>query len=205
MGSDRRAKYLPDTLAAKYTDAVNDPELLALRDDLGLIEIRLSQLLSKIETGDPQGKWIEFTTLIENSVNALKDGNIGEALLNVNLLSKRAEEKREDYQVWREIGEMIENRRRVTESESNRLIRMQQMIAAEDAVKLVDRLLDAVKRHVKEPSVYSAIAFEFAVATGAAHNGHLDGRDEEVQPDEQGRVDQTKLLGPRTQRSNSTR
>lgn len=204
MGSDRRSKYLPDTLAEKYREAVNDPELLALREDLGLIEIRISQLLAKIETDDPRVKWVEFEGLISLAETSILDGDVAAASGSIIKLKDLAQKKLEDYAVWDEITKMIENRRRVTESESNRLVRMQQMINAEDAKALFDKLLDAVKRHVKDPQIYAAIAYEFAVTTGAAHNGHLDTGNEEVQSGQSGRMDQRELLGSGTQGTDPT-
>jgi hypothetical protein len=204
LATNRRSKFLPDTLAEKYTQAVNDPELMNQREDLALIEIRFSQLMSKIETSDPKEKWIEFANTIESAKRALADGDVARGAALIILLEKRIGDKLSDYLVWKEIAELMESRRRVIESEGNRLVRMQQMLNAEDAMRLIDTLLGAVKRHTKDPHTYAAIAYEFAVATGAAHNGRLERGTEEVQSGGPGELDQGKLLGSGTQGSDIT-
>lgn len=204
MGTNRRANYLPDTLADKYRDAVNDPELLNMREDLGLIELRMAQLMGKLETDDPKAKWREFKLLLSTAQSEIANGESAKALAAMVLMEGIADANLAEYAVWKEITDLMESRRRVMESESNRLVRMQQMITSEDVFKLVERLLSAIKRYVKDPNTYAAIANEFAIATGAAHNGILGRGDKEVQPDQSGGLDKGKLLGSRTQGADTT-
>lgn len=196
MGQDRRTEYLPDTLAKKYQDAVNDGELLNLRTDMGLIEIRLSQLMAKIETGDPQKKWAEFKEIAEVQKEAFHGDDPLKATYLNQLLLEKIDKHLEDYQVWKEIRELMEDRRRLVESESNRLVRMQEMISAEDATHLLnDVILQSIKRHVKDPQTYAAIAYDIAVATGAAPLRKPESGGREVRSDGQSEVDQGELLG----------
>lgn len=47
----RHSKYLPKNLLGKYKEAINDPDLLQLRDEIALMDTRLGEVLTQIEKG----------------------------------------------------------------------------------------------------------------------------------------------------------
>ena len=47
----RYSKYLPAGLAERYVAARTDPELLSLRDEIGLVDTRITEVL--IQSSDP--------------------------------------------------------------------------------------------------------------------------------------------------------
>lgn len=194
--TDRRTSYLPDTLAERYNAATNDGELLALRGDLALIEVRLSQLLERVHTGESGDKWEEIREAIGRIRHCAVTGETASVIVEVEKAFEIIDDSEKDAAVWKEIMDVLDHRKRLAEGEAQRLVRLNQMIAAEDAVKLIERLLDAVKTHVKDPHVYSAIAYEFAVATGAAHRNVTPGGDDQIQPEQLDRLDSQKLLDP---------
>lgn len=67
----------------------------------------------------------------------------------------------DDPDGWPEIVSLIEQRRKLVETERKRLVEMQQMITAEQAAVLIAALTDAVRRHVDDPDALAAIASEF--------------------------------------------
>ena len=48
----RYSKYLPARLAGRYEEAASDPELLALKDDIALLDTRIAQTVSALDTGE---------------------------------------------------------------------------------------------------------------------------------------------------------
>ena len=48
----RYSKYLPTRLAGRYEEARADPELLALRDDIALLDTRVAQTVAALDTGE---------------------------------------------------------------------------------------------------------------------------------------------------------
>ena len=56
------SKYLPKRLLKLYASAMNDPELLNLRDEIALIDVRLMDLVSQ---ADDDSVWPEILLAIE--------------------------------------------------------------------------------------------------------------------------------------------
>jgi hypothetical protein len=75
-----------------------------------------------------------------------------------------------DYAVWQEILDTTEARRKLVESEHKRLVAMQQMITAEQAMVLLARITDTVRKHVSDPSILAAISAEFRTITNTEHS-----------------------------------
>lgn len=53
----RYSKSLPTRLAARYEELAADPELLNIRDEILVLRARLSDLLSKVDTGESEASW----------------------------------------------------------------------------------------------------------------------------------------------------
>lgn len=62
---------------------------------------------------------------------------------------------------WDSIVTLVEQRRKLVESERKRMLQLQQMITAEEAMVLVAQVLDAVRRHVLDRDTLAAIGREF--------------------------------------------
>jgi flagellar motility protein MotE (MotC chaperone) len=92
----RHSRDLPTQLSGRYLEAITDAELLSLRDDIALVDTRISELLD---------------TLPDNP------------------------------KAWDEINELIETRRRLADSERRRLVDLQQMMTAEQAMTMMECLL----------------------------------------------------------------
>src|SRR2546429_446360 len=53
----RYSKYLPTGLLERYATAVQDPDLLALRSDISLVDARLSQLVERLKSHESSAIW----------------------------------------------------------------------------------------------------------------------------------------------------
>src|SRR3954452_17185048 len=58
----RHSTYLPVRLLAGYQEAERDPELLALRDEIALIDSRLADVLSRVDSGESSRIWRSLNT-----------------------------------------------------------------------------------------------------------------------------------------------
>jgi hypothetical protein len=63
----RYSRHLPANLAGRLVEALNDPDLLGLQDDIALIDVRICDLLHTLdESAASDGKqWQEITDLID--------------------------------------------------------------------------------------------------------------------------------------------
>lgn len=68
-----RSKYLPVAMAERYRAAKADPELLALRKDLALLEVRLASLLERMDPADVDaGTWVEIRALLQERLKIVE-------------------------------------------------------------------------------------------------------------------------------------
>jgi hypothetical protein len=173
LTSGRYSKNLPTRMIGTYQERLNDPDILALRDDLSLLDARLEDLLAKVDTGECGETWAALLSSVHEFDKAERAVN-----LTANE-SKRAEWKADreeamrtiivlcqagmaDYAAWNEVKATLEQRRRAVETETKRRVLMQQMMTAEQAGIMQSAILDVIRRNVTDRPTLAAIASDFA-------------------------------------------
>lgn len=159
----RYSKYMPAQLESKYAEALKDPNLVSMRDEIAVITARLQEMFGGINTTsglDYYHKlvnlWGEYTTYGEMGDTdnmARVQGEIGKMILKGESMAQK----------WEEIIKLIEMRRKLAESEQKRLINMNQMISVERASMFVFKILGIIKKYITDPKTLSSIAYDFRV------------------------------------------
>ena len=149
----RYSKHLPTRLADQYLASRNDPELLALRDEVAIVDSRLNDLLDRVDSGESGALWkqarkmmSDYRTTGEESFLYALEATINSAL--------------DDYAAWQEIQLLLEQRRKLVETERKRLVDMQQMITAERAMLLISAITDVIRRNVNDRGTLARINSE---------------------------------------------
>ena len=144
----RHSRYLPARMADKYNQAQRDPELLSLHDEVALLDARIADLFTRVDAGESEvlrgrlhKEWEEFR-LVRAS------GDVPKMHMAMARLDALMAHDYGDYHAWAELSEKLEQRRKLCESESRRLVAMRQMLGQEQALLLAGALVDAVTRHV---------------------------------------------------------
>lgn len=158
----RYSKHLPARLMARYQEAQSDPQLLALRDEVALVDARLADLLGRVDTGESARRWQEAQEAFEELRRAQRKGKDGakEFIAALDDL-EQALRSGNDYGLWAEIASVVDLRKRLVESERKRLVEMQQMITAERAMVLLSRVVDIIRTHVTDRDTLAAISADF--------------------------------------------
>lgn len=165
FATGRYSKAIPARLLAKYEQAQTDPDLLALREEVALLDARLADLLARVDTGESGALWTQARKALQSFTAARAAGDakaMHEALMDLERAVGRGAA---DYVAWDEIGSLMEQRRKLVESERKRLIEMQQTISAEKAMTLVGALLESVRRNVSDRQQLAAIQSDFVRLT----------------------------------------
>lgn len=155
------SKYLPARMQERYTAAVNDSELLSLRSDLALMEARIADLLTRVDTGEAGKAWQEIKAVYRDlsyNFNAKNTTGVMRSMADMQGILDRGYA---DYQAWNELQACLEQKRRLQESEQKRLVAMGQMVTAEEGMGLAMALLNAVRSVVSDRRQLSAIQNEF--------------------------------------------
>jgi len=154
----RRSKDLPTRLTERYQEALHDPGLLNLRDDIALLDTRIAELLLRVDQGESGAAWKRLTTTwrdLESAHTKHDTSGMAGALTTLGAIIRGGSS---DTDAWAEVVTLVEQRRRLVEAEAKRLQAMQQMISVQDAMVFVTAVQDAVKRHVRDPAALQAIA-----------------------------------------------
>lgn len=158
--SGRYSKHIPTRMLATYETAKIDPELLALQDEVALIDARLVDLLKRVDTGESGATWRKVgeafrsyqQALSSSKTDAKKDAS--DYLHDLHMLIV---DGASDEAAWTEIRSVVNQRRSLVESERKRLVEMQQMVGADQAMLLVRSLVASVREHVRDPAILRAI------------------------------------------------
>lgn len=153
--TDQRAglkysKYLPGRLLDRYQTAVNDSELLELRQEVALIDTRLTDLLKRVDTGESGKLWADTLATWEDMKTAVSERDKKKQQQAAAKLDGLIGKGAADYQAWSEIQTTIEQRRRLVESERKRLVEMQQYITSQQAMTLVAAMIGIIKENVRD-------------------------------------------------------
>ena len=89
---------------------------------------------------------------------ALTDATVAQLLQQLDDESKPAKDRR----IWRQIGNQIDLKRRLVNSEVRHMVLAQEMIPAEQALALVGAIVEIVKQYIPDPKDRQAIADEIA-------------------------------------------
>jgi hypothetical protein len=146
----RYSKNMPKNLLKDYEDGIADPNLVALRDDIALYDARINELLAQIDSGENPDIWLDLRREWGYFMSAVRegDGDKQQKLLpNINRLIIRGASKASS---WKELGMILEKRRKMVESEQKRLVSTSQMIAVEQVMQLMAATIDALRKVVNK-------------------------------------------------------
>lgn len=153
----RYSKHLPSRLLATYDTARQDGELLAVRDDIALLDARLTELLARVETGESGAVWRTLRAEYRAYRDATAAKDIPEMSARISAIGSLIERGLADEAAWSDIRHTLEQRRKLVESERKRLVEMQQMVTADEAMGFVRALTAAVRTHVRDADTLRAI------------------------------------------------
>jgi hypothetical protein len=156
----RRSKYMPKRLLAKYEEARADPDLLAMDDEIALVDARLGDLLQRADSGDAGAIWIELRARWREYARYERVKDLRNMASALHQLHELIEKGFADHATWSEIGTLIDRRGRLVEQERRRLESLQNTMTVDDAIALARALDDVLARHITDPAVYQAILLE---------------------------------------------
>ena len=151
----RYSKYLPNRLIERYKAGISDDQLLVLADEIALIDSRLADLLSRVDTGENGQLWANLLKAWEGFKEASATVDRLKYQLQIDILFDAA---RDDYLAWGEIHSLIDQRRRMVESERKRLTEIQQMITAKEAMTLIAAIQGIILENVTDKDTIRAIS-----------------------------------------------
>ncbi len=154
----RYSKYIPERLSERYHESINDPEILALKMDISLVDARLDDLLSRVDTGESGALWKTAHSAFIDFRSANASGDQDKMTVALTELNRILNLGVQDYKAWDEIGTMLEQRRKLVESERKRLLDMEMVITVERQMILLAGVVSIIKDNVTDRKILSAIS-----------------------------------------------
>jgi hypothetical protein len=163
----RYSRVMPTRMQARYQEAAGDPALLEQRAEVALLDARLADLLGRVDTGESGGIWKQLQEARRALIVARRANDNEGASAAINEMSDLIGRGHADYAAWREISVVLEQRRKLVESERKRLIEMQQTITAEKAMLLIGAIGQIIKTHVTDRVILTKISADIRDLTAS--------------------------------------
>lgn len=146
-------------MSSRFEEALADADLVQLGRDIALIDSRLGEVLSEI-TQDSTGTI--FGSLRRAFNDYTKSNDPAKKQVAFVEMEFLIEQGAEDWQKWQEVYSVLEQRRKMVESEAKRQVQLQQTLTTSQAVNMLAAVIDTVKRHVTDVDALRAISADIA-------------------------------------------
>lgn len=163
------SKVLPVRLAKTYEEAKASQHLLSLRDDIAVAESRLTDLFTRVDSGESGALWQDLRATLAAFRQAQDHHDFPGMDHHFASLRRLVEQGSDDAAAWAEIYRCWEARVKLTRQEAQTLMTMQQMVTTEQLMVMFGTITDCIRRAVlayaDEPvgrNILAAISADFA-------------------------------------------
>ena len=159
------SRYIPERLLEKYKMAESDDILLTLKSEINLIDTRLLELVEKVGKSKGRREYKELIKLFDSFVFHKRNGNSKDQEVALAKLEVFLAEEQSDMEIWDEITNHVELRRKLVESERKRMLEAEQYLTVEQVMVLIGALTDIVVNEVEDEDTVNRIAKKFGAIT----------------------------------------
>jgi len=153
----RYSKDMPARLLSDYKSALDDEELLALNQEIALNEAMLSDALRRFDTGESG----QLLSEIRDAFVAFRTATAAKDKSAASNAFQRLDTLTMDgvnvYEARAETRTLIEQRRRLVESEQKRRVAMSLMLTVNQAVALLGAVEGVLREHIKDQVVLGRV------------------------------------------------
>lgn len=159
-----KSKYLPARMLADYQEAADDQDLIALHADIALVEARIADILKRVDSGESGAQWANARAAYDALLVSLRatPADPQEQAQRIDALGKTLARGRSDYAAWNELARLIEQKRKLIETEQKRLIAARDYVTVAQEYLLFDALVAAVTRNVVDRETLTRIQNEWS-------------------------------------------
>lgn len=146
----RTSGFLPVRLQDGYTAAMEDPELLSLREQAAITHARIRDLFQRMAAKEGTGSAEQLNLAVESLEGAIASGNAKQAAEALKGIKAAAKAMQEEDRTWREIGRWQEQFRRLVDTERRRLEALQLYVTSERLTALAAAFVEIIRQNVSD-------------------------------------------------------
>jgi len=150
------ANHLPAKLLTAYEEFVEDPDIVSMRNEMALLDARIIELVDTIGTSTSEDAW--FSVRRACGVLGKKDIYEEDVEEAVGLLGNALVYNDNDDKVWKDLMNVIDNRRKLAETERRRIVDAQHTMTYEQANMIISYMMTSIRTHVEDPEILRAIS-----------------------------------------------
>jgi hypothetical protein len=152
------AKDLPVGMREAYERCGTDQELLSMREDVRLRQLRVSSLVSRLGGGEAGSQWNELKAAREQFRIAMQAGDQVGMTTAMRAICDLIDRGAAQEDQWAEINAAQESKARMAMREWKRLVDLRQLMTSEQVMALVVAIMASVRRNVHQVDALRAIA-----------------------------------------------
>lgn len=164
----RYSKYLPTRMLARYQQSATDPALLSLREEITLVDSRLADVLTRVDTGESGALWTKARETYKLLQKAMQAGDAAETRNQLSDLDSLLGRGVADWSAWSEIHKLLNQRKALVESERKALLDAHNAMTIDQGMVMVEALIQTVRAHVKDPAALQGISADLSRILGRA-------------------------------------
>lgn len=149
---------LPEDMMGQFRRSMVDPKLLELRDEIALVDARTGDLLKRVDSGESGELWSRVKGEMKSYAAAKGKGDVLLMTSSLANLEDLIGQGLDDYVAWREIGRLIDRRRKLVESERHAFVEAGLMMAAAEVLNLVMAISSVIKQNIHDGDVLRSIS-----------------------------------------------
>ncbi len=168
----RHAKDFGESkLKQRYLAARNDLELLAMRDELAVLDALLGEGIAKLSSAEAEGaslkQWTRVADLVLDLEAAVATKNWPRQGELLTKLKDAVQAGRTEAETRAEVRQLIQERTKVAEREQKRLVAMRAMLTAEQAHAVFEQILDTLNEVVTDAELRRELNVRLARIAGS--------------------------------------
>jgi len=159
--SGKYSQYMPPRLLERYGEALTDPDLLALSEEIAAVDALIIDALGRMDTRESGVLWRAANKKLVAMEAALRRDDQGQANMLFRELGGIIRGGQDHFKVVDEVRALFQDRRRLVESERKRRVEEQLSLTIEEAMNLFTAMVTAVKEYVDDRAKLALIQAEF--------------------------------------------
>lgn len=175
----RYTQALTGKLALRYSEMQADPELLSMQSEASLLSARIVTLLEAVygpEGGAEAGAtWKDLAKAHDRLTLATADKDVVGMMSAIKQIGSAIEAGRREAATWAEVAGMIQLRARVVDTETKRVVAMEQMVKLDDLMVLAGGIITVLRDNIADRKLLAEVTGRIeSMLTGERTDG--DGR-----------------------------